>query len=348
MEQQPQPVPEVTTQLPAMGFPGQNGVHVIVPIFPEGDPRNEGGPGGLPGRYEITFTLSRPGCPLQAEKSFASCDLLEGDSHLEIPSVFRIATNFAGERLVFEGRKNSRGFLAAIAVRLQAAGIKEAHDRAYIALMPALSNFAILWDVPITIYQTDVKELRRGTLQITTRNPFREIALKGEWTSSLGQELMTYAAIYREALITESVTYQFLCFYRLIESVVARRIRLAREAARRGGDSTAPKEIYPRTRDEGVALLNSIFPVKPNTWDQFSLDSIMVPEALGQDFCTIIRKYFRPIRDNIAHTLLQRATELISTDDPLSRSRVERWLPPIKCVVRAMLKRDFHYLMADP
>jgi hypothetical protein len=104
-------------------------------------------------------------------------------------------------------------------------------------------------------------------------------------------------------------------------------------------------EIYPRTRVEGIDFLNLVFPVKPSQWDPMTLDSILVPAALGKTFQVIIENELKPIRDNIAHTLLQRAEELISMDDQFSRAKVETWLPPIKCIARAMLKNDFHEML---
>jgi hypothetical protein len=78
----------ISAQLPVVGLPGQSASHVIVPIFPEGDTRNQGGPTGLPGDYDITFTFNRPGFPLMPEKSIISSDHLEGNSHLKITDIF--------------------------------------------------------------------------------------------------------------------------------------------------------------------------------------------------------------------------------------------------------------------
>src|SRR5438105_15292773 len=68
-----------------MGLPGQYVVRTVVPMFPLSDPRNKGGPAGLAGDYEVTFTFNRPGYPLQPEQSIVSGDQLERDSHLGIP-----------------------------------------------------------------------------------------------------------------------------------------------------------------------------------------------------------------------------------------------------------------------
>jgi hypothetical protein len=102
-----------------------------------------------------------------------------------------------------------------------------------------------------------------------------------------------------------------------------------------------PVEIYPRTEAEGIDFLNSVFPVKPTQWDVMTLNSILVSTALGKTFPVIIEDELKPIRDNIAHTLLQRSEELISMDDHFARAKVETWLAPIECITRAMLNQDF-------
>jgi hypothetical protein len=162
---------KVSAQLPVTGLPGQNRTHVVVPIFPEGDPRNQGGPVGLPGDYEVTFTFNRPGYPLVPEKTITSSDNLEGDSHIKITEIFRVETSVDGIKYTFEGKPNSRGFLASLTAHGHAANLKDARDKFYRALAPTLSNFSLRWDVPLVIYQVDVTEIRRGTRQVTNKTP---------------------------------------------------------------------------------------------------------------------------------------------------------------------------------
>lgn len=208
-------------------------------------------------------------------------------------------------------------------------------------MTPLLSQFTLQWDVPLTIYQADVKQLSKGTVQITHRNPFLEVNVAGQVLITAGPEHRTYASVYREGLTNESPIYQFLCFYRIIESIHKRRKRLEREAKRNRTIYTPPDEIYPSTKEEGRNLLNSIYPAKPpNGWDDLALNSILVSEALGQSFADIT-DLLAPIRDNIAHTLLQRFEELVTSDDPLAINKIERWLPAVKSMARVMIKNDF-------
>src|ERR1019366_8146525 len=112
------------------------------------------------------------------------------------------------------------------------------------------------------------------------------------------------------------------CYYRIAESLQARRIRLDRDAKRTGGSYSAPAEIYPPTPRDGVSLYEEVFPVKLPK-QQIIEDSLGIAEALGKSFEDLILGDLKDIRDNIGHTLLQKMEELILTDDPLSQSRVE-------------------------
>src|ERR1700730_6327866 len=143
---------------------------------------------------------------------------------------------------------------------------------------------------------------------------------------------MTYGAVYREALTSESTTYQFLCYYRLIESMQARRKRLERDSLKQGKKYVIPVEVYPNTQLEAIRWLNDIFPVKPSQWDEMTIQCILVPEARGRKFRVIVEEELKGIRDNIAHTLLQREAEMVLMDDHLSQEKGEKWLPPIKCI----------------
>jgi hypothetical protein len=115
---------------------------------------------------------------------------------------------------------------------------------------------------------------------------------------------------------------------------------LARDAKKNGTSYNDPAEVYPKNAKDAVALYERVFPVKlPNR--QTIEDSLGVPEAFGKSFNDLIEKQLKEIRDNIGHTLIQKLEDLILTDDPTSQSKVEKWLPPLKLMARAMLFQDF-------
>lgn len=109
-----------TIHFEPLGFPGQNGNIVSEPLFPSGDPRNDGIPSGSPGKYQVIFTLSRLGQSLSPERSILPAEALKGDSHLRIGENFQINANCEGEEFRCIGIRNERGFLAALNIECQA------------------------------------------------------------------------------------------------------------------------------------------------------------------------------------------------------------------------------------
>jgi hypothetical protein len=185
-------------------------------------------------------------------------------------------------------------------------------------------------------------ELRNSARVFNHRNPFLEIVpAAGTFRGNYSDDLRVFASLYREALITESVNYQFLCYYRIAEGLLARRVLEERKAARSGAVYTDPSEVYPSTPQEAVALYASVFPVPAG--GLLIEGSLGIPEALGRTFKDLLGKgaELTEIRDNIGHTLLQKLEDLVLVDDPVSQEKVERWLPPLKLIARTMLANDF-------
>src|SRR5882762_7782599 len=74
-----------TTAAEPMGVPGQQQHIIVVNQFKDpNDTRNFGGPQGAPGKYSVTFILSRPGFNLLREGQHSFVSGLRGDSHLAI------------------------------------------------------------------------------------------------------------------------------------------------------------------------------------------------------------------------------------------------------------------------
>src|SRR2546428_11617245 len=69
--------PPIKAELPIAGMSGHMQWIASVPRFSDPlDPRNQGGPQGLPGKYRVTFTLHRPGFPVLPEYKCTSADYL--------------------------------------------------------------------------------------------------------------------------------------------------------------------------------------------------------------------------------------------------------------------------------
>jgi hypothetical protein len=143
------------------------------------------------------------------------------------------------------------------------------------------------------------------------------------------------AALYREALISNTPAYRYLCFHKVLESSRKRREDLVRKLKKQYR-STRFGEIVPSTRPEQTAWLNSIF-TGPRDWNEFTLNQVFIPEARGKKLTALF--------DGPLHGILDSGSYL-HFDDPVSTGEVTKWLPLLRCAVRRTLKNDFpeHYL----
>ncbi|MBZ5490542.1 MAG: SEC-C domain-containing protein [Acidobacteriia bacterium] len=337
-----------------MGLSGEPGHLHVINQFKGDDPRNHAPLQGSPGQYTVTFVLNRPGYNLQAENQFSFATGLEGDSHLAVtkpafvppgnPEADRIKIYGQTEdgKFVFTGYPNKRGFLGKlISDSFEALSRNDAQQKAFRALAPSLSSWSAHLDIPLKIYQVDTLEITTGNSQMSYSNPFWEAPFAIMPTAELKAELRGYAGLYREALGSSSNVYTFLCFFKIIEGLRARRKRLERQAKKTGTAITLPNEVLPTNADDVRKWLNAIFPIRFE-WSALALDSAVPPEVRGQQVSTVIESTLDPLRDNVAHALLSNKGELtMSADELLHVQQVNKWLALTKCISRRMLKNDF-------
>ena len=337
-----------------MGLGGQAQHLVVVNRFKDPEDSRNLVPKGLPGNYECVFVLSRPGFNLIPENAHSFSEGLEGDSHLAIskPAFSPPGNPDADQILIsgdtedghfeFTGFPNRRGYLGKIKAKpFQANDLMDAAHKCHRALAPSLSKWSSELDIPLNVFQVESKELRTGNSQMSIVTAFREAPFSVRPTAHLEREFRGYASLYREALGSTAV-YQFLCFFKIIEAIAARRKRLDRKATRDGTEFNRPYEAVPGEPNQFVPWLRALFHVQQQ-WDVMSLESIFQPEARGKQCGDVVATVLRPLRDRIGHALgLLVGEELtLSADDLLHRAEVNKWLPLTKCIVRRMLKNEF-------
>src|SRR5207237_8471609 len=81
----------------------------------------------------------------------------------------------------------------------------------------------------------------------------------GGVTPHLNDDFCHYASLYREGMNSNSAFYRFLCFYKIIESIPARRRRTAEAAKQAGEEVRRFREVMPVNRDEVIALLKEVY-----------------------------------------------------------------------------------------
>jgi hypothetical protein len=303
------------------------------------------------------LTLARPGQSLMPEGQVTSFENIQGDSHLAIadPAYHPpdIAPDDGVASILFQpetedgkfnliGKPNARGFLGQIiAEATPGKDAQDARTKVYRALASSLSNISIQLDIPFYVYQSDMIELSTGNRFISVISPYLERPMQIAATGTMSKEFRSLAALYREALISNTPPFQFLCYFKILEGIRKRRQQLIAEARVAGTEiPKPPAQIVPADEAQFVPWLNAIYGVG-RPWDFIMLESIFVKEARGKKFNQITDEYLRPVRDRIAHAVLDSGELTLSADEDLEVREIYRWLSLMKCVVRHMLKSDF-------
>jgi hypothetical protein len=355
-KKQSDPIPSGATgfTVNTMGLPAQHGALHIINRFVPGDPRNAIPIEGTEGDYTVTFVLARPGYNLLPENQYSFSGGLRGNSHLAISKpAFEPPGNPDADRILIYGRTedgqfqftgypNSEGFLGKIvSSAFRAKNRNDAEGKAYRALASSLSNWSVQLDIPLEIYQIETVELTTGNTQMSMTNPYWAAPLAVAPTADMKPDFRGYAGLYREALGSNSTVYRYLCFYKIIEGIRARRARLAAQAKAAGKVPASYNEILPTTADEIRTWLNAIFPIR-REWGAMALDTAVPADVRGKRISAVVNSILYPLRLDIAHALSSASGELtLSADELLHVQRVNTWLSLTKCIVRRMLKNEF-------
>lgn len=348
---------EKNISLSSMGLPNQIQHIISVASYRDkSDPRNRHRPGGEPGQYNVAFLFSKPNYRVIDEKTISGFEQIDGNSHLAITKPAYIppndedatniiirAQNDEGEIFKFLGIPNKRGFLSKVCSDpFSANNLNDAYNKAHKMLMPSLSHWSASLDIPLFVECVQVNEIASGQHLVTWTSPFFETPFAVMPEANLTPEFRCYLSLYREALVSNSPVYQFLCFFKIIESIIERRDRLTKNAKDRGEKLQQPKERMPANAKEGIIWLNAIYYLRPPKWDIMSLQSIFREKLFNVKFNKIINDRLRPLRNNIAHAFFSEKGELaVYIDDISTINEVHNWLPLTKCLVRHMLKNAF-------
>ncbi len=186
---------------------------------------------------------------------------------------------------------------------IDAQGFDDAELKAYRALAPTLSNWSLQRDIPMHVSQVDSTEVVTGNARTSFVNPYLETPWAVPGVGAMGEEFRQYASLYREALSSNSSAYQFLCFFKIIEGIQARRGRLNRKAREERRDPKHHDGRLPIDRGACVGWLKSIFYSRPE-WDAMSLNEIFPDDVLGKKTSRVVESDLRKLRVKIAHAVL--------------------------------------------
>lgn len=348
-----EPAPQTTTaKVPFGGLHGQPQEYTIV-----NEPFGEN-PNGAPGKYKMVFTLSKPDAPIPRSGTVDFSPRLMGDSYIKLPpddaakkterpmnppfQRLRIRGLTPQGPIELVGFPNDTGRLGLIECDLEASSFRDAKQSGFRALAVALSSWSAQLDIPIDIERIHITEISTTTAQVDWTVPYPNIPLAlGSEATIENAEFRGCASLYREGMNSSSPVYRFLCFFKVIEGIRARRKRADRAAElQKLPVPVRTPEVVPKEQKELAPWLNRIYHTR-REWDGMALDSIFRPESRGETFEAIIENRLNPLRVNIAHALFEGGELTLSADELLQAAQVEDWLPLVKCMARRMLKNEF-------
>lgn len=156
----------------------------------------------------------------------------------------------------------------------------------------------------------------------------------------LDEQFSYYASIYREGLNSNSAFYRFLCFYKIIESLIAKRGREAAVKKSEGKDPRKAYEVIPEKQEDLLALLHRLYTYR-KAWDEMGVQQIFPKEVLGKKVTAVRDSYLRPLRLGIAHALLEKGEITVILDKMEYIQQINKWLPLCRIIARWMLLGDF-------
>jgi hypothetical protein len=344
----------VKINLKRVGFPGEPYSMVLTNVFKDPDSHlNRFPPSGLPGDYQVIFVLGRPGVRVFPENEIKFAEFMRGDSHLAIlPPAFpapidaakiRIEVKVEGESFAFEGLANEEGFLAKLKTHpFHAQNRNDAELRSTRVVQTVLSEYSASLDIPIQVDLIEVTEIATSNKSLTLTALFRTGGSTAP-IKAFDPEFANLAALYREALISNTPAYRYLCFYKILEASRKRRELLGRKLKKQYRP-VREGEVIPASHAEQISWLKAIF-IGPQDWDQLTLNQIFPPEARGKKLTALFDSELRPLRDRIAHGILD-SGKYLHVDDLVAIREITKWLPLVRCAARRTLKNDFpeHYL----
>jgi hypothetical protein len=332
----------------AWGFPGEEHKIWVVPVL-KGEENKPHSLAGNAGKYKVQLLLSKPGHPVGKEREFSFIDNIVGTSHIQIakPEAERGEHDVAKLRLALYGKNyfitaetNKEGFIGKFVAELDATDMEQVEDEVYGTLAPFLSAWSMNADIPIHIETIQVTEVATTMSSLRVLTPHFDMNLPPGTAPFFMDEFCQYASIYREGLNTNSAFYRFLCFYKIIESLIAKRGKEAKARKIAGQD---PRQIYETIPDDErsrVELLGRLYPWR-SSWDAMAVNQIFPKEVYGLKATAIRDRHLRPLRLGIAHALLDQGEITVVIDKMEYIKAVNKWLPLCRLIARWMLLTSF-------
>ncbi|MGB9433785.1 MAG: methylamine utilization protein MauJ [Candidatus Acidiferrum sp.] len=181
-------------------------------------------------KYRVVFTLSRHPLDKQnldfkgAGDSFIQIAKPEGErteNDADRVVIFSSHITETGvEKLEVEGIPNKEGRLAQCVVELPAPSFAEADRIAFGAVSGFFSTLAFEIDVPVRLGQLNIEQTSTQNASMTYTCPYPDVHLTAAGTDlSQNPYVQSLLSLYREGINSNSMNYQFLCWYKVVEGI---------------------------------------------------------------------------------------------------------------------------------
>jgi SEC-C motif len=301
----------------------------------------------LQDNYRVVLTLSRT---VAESHGFTFEAGLMGDSyvHFAKPKSERTAADadqmvifcaHGNRRVELRGVANEHGRLGKVSVEVPAASFFEAETIALDAAFPFLSSLAFNLDIPLRLAQMDVMQLSTRNSSMTYTCPYMEVVPSAQeyFHSPYIQSLLS---LYREGINSYSPNYQFLCWYKIVEGINAKR---EPETAQLKG--SLPLK-YPERLEKDIIeqrkRLEEAFPfIKPCGTTDAAWDDLVPAEVRNWKFNRVREQKLEPLRNRIAHMISEPSGDLsLSPDSRENASQVNKWISLLRFIARVMVMNE--------
>lgn len=306
-----------------------------------------------PDKYRVVFTLSRH--PLDKQNldfkgtgdSFVQIVRPETERRPEDPDrlvVFSSHTTSTGvEKIEMQGIPNKEGRLAQCVVELNAASFTEADRIAFGAASSFFSTLAFELDVPVRLGQLNIEQTTTQNASMTYACPYPDVHLTSAGTdlSNLSY-VQSLLSLYREGINSNSINYQFLCWYKVLEGITWKRTEELSDTTARARFRLRFPELLPDTKEELRKFVSEVFPLlDPAGVNDERWDHVAPAEVLGWRFNRIRQERLEEIRNKVAHMLSAPGGDLsLSPDTQSHRVELARWISLLRLMARVMIRNE--------
>lgn len=259
--------------------------YTVVPSFSNGE---VGPPEGGRGVYDVIVALGVPGRDMCLVEIDFGAAMMSGDSQIGFEGGdLTVTISGTSQNIAVTLHQNTEGRLAQMRLSVDADGFLAAERFTHDIIMPLISRIAFETNTALDVRTTVVTE-RRTRIQSISATVLGSPTVLESIEGPMTPELRPFLASYREGLAVNSVPYQALAFWKVIEGVSTFHVNRARKK------DTSPPTVPDPDGHPLPSRLEDLLDQDDWTRDCFA-------PYLGKTFGEMKAEMEKPIRDAIAH-----------------------------------------------